>query len=46
MDTWTPWRKRWPLTVQEEKASLDWARAQGYRTVADQDGFVLLNRPD
>ncbi|MFB7667519.1 DUF2079 domain-containing protein [Kitasatospora sp. NPDC056138] len=46
VDTWTPWYKRWPLTVQEEKASLDLARAQGYRTVADRDGFVLLNRPD
>ncbi|MEU9010441.1 DUF2079 domain-containing protein [Streptomyces sp. NPDC048479] len=44
VDTWVPPDKRWPLNVIEEKMSLDRARYQGYRTVADQSGFVLLNR--
>ncbi|WP_327326088.1 DUF2079 domain-containing protein [Streptomyces sp. NBC_01210] len=44
VDTWVPRDKRWPLNVIEEKMSLDRARAQGYRTVGDQNGFVLLNR--
>ncbi|MFD9222325.1 DUF2079 domain-containing protein [Streptomyces sp. NPDC060064] len=44
VDTWVPGDRRWPLNIIEEKISLDRARAQGYRTVADRDGYVLLSR--
>lgn len=44
VDTWTPYYKRWPLTVDQERAALAWNVEHGYRAVATQDGFVLLNR--
>lgn len=43
VDTWVAARWRWPLTFEAERAMLNQARAQGYRTVADRDGFVLLH---
>ncbi|MER6075920.1 DUF2079 domain-containing protein [Streptomyces sp. NPDC001817] len=49
VDTWVPERWRWPQTFEAERASLDQNRHEGYRTVADRDGFVLLHlshRPD
>ncbi|MDQ0941524.1 DUF2079 domain-containing protein [Streptomyces sp. V1I1] len=46
VDTRVPADRRWPLTVAQEKFKLDGARRKGYRTVADQDGFVLLKSPD
>ena len=44
VDTLVPQERRWPQSVGEERLSLDRARAEGYRTVAEQDGFVLLTR--
>ncbi|MGW3955116.1 DUF2079 domain-containing protein [Streptomyces sp. NPDC004752] len=43
VDTWVaaPWR--WPLTYDVERSLLDQARNEGYSTVADRDGFVLLH---
>lgn len=45
VDTWVPRDRRWPLDFLKEKIMLDQARTKGgYRTVAEQDGFVLLKR--
>ncbi|MFD8081987.1 DUF2079 domain-containing protein [Kitasatospora sp. NPDC059722] len=44
VDTWMPWNKRWPLTVEIEQNRLNWHRAHGYRDVAHEDGYVLLTR--
>ncbi|MFE9765387.1 DUF2079 domain-containing protein [Streptomyces sp. NPDC005808] len=44
VDTLVPQHRRWPQSFGEEKISLDRARTQGYRTAAEQDGFVLLTR--
>ncbi|MEU7554253.1 DUF2079 domain-containing protein [Streptomyces sp. NPDC044571] len=38
--------KRWPLSLRDESISLAQARSRGYKSVAQRDGFVLLNRPD
>ncbi|MBB4926886.1 DUF2079 domain-containing protein [Kitasatospora kifunensis] len=46
VDTWTPWNKRWPLTIEQERNALAWDVEHGYLTVAAQDGFVLLTKPD
>lgn len=46
VDTWVPQGWRWPLTYESERAQLTLALYQGYRTVANRDGFVLLHRPD
>lgn len=46
VDTGVPAHRRWPQNVFEERDSLDHARTQGYRSVAEQDGFVLLRRSD
>lgn len=47
VDTWTPPARRWPLDAMKEKIILDYAsKKQGYRTVAEKEGFVLLNRSD
>ncbi|MEV6954814.1 DUF2079 domain-containing protein [Streptomyces sp. NPDC051183] len=35
----------WPLTAVGESEALDQAWAQGYRTVVERDGVVLLKRP-
>ncbi|MET7484818.1 DUF2079 domain-containing protein [Streptomyces sp. NPDC005538] len=34
----------WPISPEQDRALLDDARAHGYRTVADEDGYVLLER--
>lgn len=44
LDTWAGPDMRWPLSVMDESVALAGARSQGYRTAAEQDGFVLLNR--
>ncbi|WP_189311594.1 DUF2079 domain-containing protein [Streptomyces brasiliensis] len=44
VDTWVSPRWRWPLTYETEHALLTQAQRQGYRTVADRDGFILLHR--
>lgn len=44
VDTEVPQQRRWPLSPGEERISLDRALTQGYRTAAEQDGFVLLTR--
>ncbi|MEU6709413.1 DUF2079 domain-containing protein [Streptomyces wuyuanensis] len=44
VDTWVPHHRRWPLDAVREKAALDYARAHGYETVIDREGFVLLRR--
>ncbi|WP_405924691.1 DUF2079 domain-containing protein [Streptomyces sp. NBC_00035] len=44
VDTEVPQQRRWPLSPGEERISLDHALTQGYRTAAEQDGFVLLTR--
>ncbi|AWZ06057.1 MULTISPECIES: DUF2079 domain-containing protein [unclassified Streptomyces] len=44
VDTGVAPARRWPLSAMEEYVALDGARARGYRTVAEQDGFVLLGR--
>ncbi|MGK4580121.1 DUF2079 domain-containing protein [Kitasatospora sp. HPMI-4] len=46
VDTRMPLDKRWPLSVADEQTALGQARSHGYRTAAEQDGFVLLNRAD
>lgn len=46
LDTWVPAHRRWPENLLEERRSLERARAQGYFTVVDEQGFVLLRRPD
>ncbi|WP_030197558.1 DUF2079 domain-containing protein [Streptomyces sp. NRRL S-87] len=35
---------RWPMSVVQESYALEDARAHGYRTVVERDGFVLLSR--
>ncbi|MFF3321566.1 DUF2079 domain-containing protein [Streptomyces sp. NPDC002889] len=44
VDTSVPLNLRWPQDAITERIALDTARAQQYRTVAEQDGFLLLNR--
>ncbi|WP_405489385.1 DUF2079 domain-containing protein [Streptomyces sp. NBC_00096] len=44
VDTAVAPERRWPLSAQQEQIALDGARAQGYRTAAQENGFVLLNR--
>ncbi|WP_240117326.1 DUF2079 domain-containing protein [Streptomyces sp. MUM 2J] len=44
VDTQIPDDRRWPLSDTAEQAALNTARANGYTEVADQDGFVLLQR--
>lgn len=44
VDTEVPQQRKWPLSVGEERISLDRALTEGYRTAAEQDGFVLLTR--
>ena len=43
VDTWVAPQWRWPQTYEQESISLAQARHEGYRTVADRDGFVLLH---
>ncbi|MEU6221517.1 DUF2079 domain-containing protein [Streptomyces sp. NPDC047022] len=45
VDTFVPANLRWPQTYMQEQAALQAARAQGYTTVADTFGYVLLHRP-
>ncbi|MET7599095.1 DUF2079 domain-containing protein [Streptomyces sp. NPDC004082] len=35
----------WPISPEEERALLDDARSRGYRTLAEQDGYLLLIAP-
>ncbi|MFD9335829.1 DUF2079 domain-containing protein [Streptomyces sp. NPDC060028] len=44
VDTWVAPQYRWPLSSIAEQIALAEARAKGYRTAAQRDGFVLLNR--
>ncbi|MFB6522851.1 DUF2079 domain-containing protein [Streptomyces sp. NPDC056401] len=44
VDTQVQPHLRWPMSVIQEQISLDEARARGYHTVDDRDGFVLLSR--
>lgn len=44
VDTAVPQHRRWPQNFFEERKTLNDARAHGYRTVAEEDGFVLLSR--
>ncbi|MCP3755699.1 DUF2079 domain-containing protein [Streptomyces sp. TBY4] len=44
VDTQVQPHLRWPMSVFQEQISLDEARARGYHTVDDRDGFVLLSR--
>ncbi|UQX02771.1 DUF2079 domain-containing protein [Streptomyces sp. RerS4] len=44
VDTRVPMERRWPLSVPAEAIALERAKADGYRTEAQQDGFVLLRR--
>ncbi|OII69916.1 DUF2079 domain-containing protein [Streptomyces sp. CC77] len=44
VDTRVPSHRRWPQDFFTERKSLQQARQQGYRTVAEEDGFVLLAR--
>lgn len=37
---------RWPLEPDEQARELEALRATGYRTVREQDGYVLLHRAD
>lgn len=45
VDTGVAPELRWPLSVIDESIALARARSEGYRTVAQENGFVLLNRP-
>jgi uncharacterized membrane protein len=45
VDTRVPDHLRWPQSAAEEKFKLRSAVKKGYRTVADREGFVLLERP-
>ncbi|WP_406303513.1 DUF2079 domain-containing protein [Streptomyces sp. NBC_00879] len=45
VDTRVPAERRWPLSAGQEKFKLDGALRKGYRTVAYEDGFVLLKSP-
>ncbi|WP_327254727.1 DUF2079 domain-containing protein [Streptomyces sp. NBC_01244] len=45
VDTEVAPERRWPLSLIDESIALGRARSEGYRTVAQEDGFVLLNRP-
>ncbi|POX49981.1 DUF2079 domain-containing protein [Streptomyces sp. Ru72] len=42
VDTRVPLDRKWPLNPLQEQWSLDRQRANGYRTVAAEEGFVLL----
>ncbi|MGW1880884.1 DUF2079 domain-containing protein [Streptomyces sp. NPDC001970] len=44
VDTRVPPHLRWPQNYFKERISLERALKQGYRLVAEQQGFVLLNR--
>ncbi|MGW0390320.1 DUF2079 domain-containing protein [Streptomyces sp. NPDC003042] len=44
VDTMVPPHLRWPMSAFRERDALDAARARGYRTVTERDGFVLLSR--
>jgi hypothetical protein len=44
VDTQVPPHQRWPLDYFSESTALQRARAQGYYTVAEEQGFVLLRR--
>ncbi|MFE6496766.1 DUF2079 domain-containing protein [Streptomyces sp. NPDC057748] len=46
VDTKVPFSQRWPLNILQEQQALGAARAQGYRTVSNEQGFVLLKRPN
>ncbi|MGW2270540.1 DUF2079 domain-containing protein [Streptomyces yangpuensis] len=35
---------RWPLTVEQEQVALAVSGIKGYRTIAEENGFVLLQR--
>ncbi|QMU80275.1 DUF2079 domain-containing protein [Streptacidiphilus sp. PB12-B1b] len=41
LDTATP--QGWPITAAQQADLVDRARTEGYRTVADADGFLLLH---
>ena len=43
VDTWVPESLRWPLSYPVEHRLLAQAVHEGYREVADRDGFVLLH---
>ncbi|MCX5109767.1 DUF2079 domain-containing protein [Streptomyces sp. NBC_00378] len=45
VDTKVPFSQRWPLNILQEQQALGAARAQGYLTVSNEQGFVLLKRP-
>ncbi|MFE5766918.1 DUF2079 domain-containing protein [Streptomyces sp. NPDC056485] len=44
VDTQVPQQRRWPLSAIDESLALAGAKANGYRLVAQEDGFVLLGR--
>ncbi|KMO99120.1 hypothetical protein ACS04_03960 [Streptomyces roseus] len=44
VDTQVPQQRRWPLSATDESIALAGARAQGYRVVAQEAGFILLGR--
>ncbi|MGW6263177.1 DUF2079 domain-containing protein [Streptomyces sp. NPDC055085] len=44
VDTLVPPGLRWPQTIAQERNALNTARAQGYTTVADVYGFIMLHR--
>ncbi|MCX5194666.1 DUF2079 domain-containing protein [Streptomyces sp. NBC_00249] len=44
VDTRVPVWRHWPLSVPAESIALARSRANGYASVAEQDGFVLLSR--
>ncbi|MEU0375301.1 DUF2079 domain-containing protein [Streptomyces sp. NPDC006283] len=45
VDTWVAPARRWPLSAVTERIMLDQAiKKHGYRMVAEESGFVLLNR--
>ncbi|WP_316740245.1 DUF2079 domain-containing protein [Streptomyces sp. MK7] len=44
VDTWVPTSMRWPQSWAAEQQSLAQAKAHGYRTVVDEQGFILLRR--
>ncbi|MFJ3231164.1 DUF2079 domain-containing protein [Streptomyces sp. NPDC086787] len=44
VDTFVPLNRRWPQSFLQERDALAAVRAQGYTTVADNYGYVLLHR--
>ncbi|MFE7777039.1 DUF2079 domain-containing protein [Streptomyces sp. NPDC057445] len=44
VDGTVPQHERWPLNPLQERMALDEARSHGYSLVANEDGYVLLQR--